>query len=220
MNQPAGMIFKKMIEIMNDIEAIGKNKTNTQQGYKFRGIDDMYNAIHPLFKKHGVFVLSEVLAEKRDERATKSGGVLFAVVLDVRFSFVAEDGSQVQSTVKGEAMDSGDKATNKALSTALKYALMQTFLIPTEELKELNTENDTPEPVTKKPEPVIKKPELPIGEIAAANGKIDSIFDAATLEAARNWLNTFAWSKENRETIKAKLAAKEIELMNKMKKGA
>jgi hypothetical protein len=220
MNQPAGMIFKKMIEIMNDIEAIGKNKTNTQQGYKFRGIDDMYNAIHPLFKKHGVFVLSEVLAEKRDERATKSGGVLFAVVLDVRFSFVAEDGSQVQSTVKGEAMDSGDKATNKALSTALKYALMQTFLIPTEELKELNTENDTPEPVTKKPEPVIKKPELPIGEIAAANGKIDSIFDAATLAGVRNWLNGFTWTKEDRATIKTKLTAKEKELTNKINKGA
>lgn len=206
-------IHKKMIAILNDTEAIGKNKTNTQQGYKFRGIDDMYNALQPLFKKHGVFVLSEVLAEKREERTTKNGVTLFYVILDVKFSFCAEDGSLVCSTVKGEAMDSGDKATNKALSAALKYALMQTFLIPTEELKELNTENDTHEPAP-------KKPELPAGEIAEAQGKLDSIFDAASFSSVRNWLNGYTWTKDERAAIKVKLTAKEKEITNKINKGA
>ena len=137
------MIYQRMIDVMHDIEAIEKNKINSLQGYKFRGIDDMYNAIHPLFKKHGVFLLSEVLAETRTERQTKNGGVVFYVVLDVRFSFCAADGSRVFSITKGEAMDSGDKGTNKAMSTALKYTLMQTFLIPTEELQSYNTENET-----------------------------------------------------------------------------
>ena len=146
------MIYKRMIGIMNEIDAIGKNKTNVQQNYKFRGIDDMYNALQPLFKKHGVFILSEVLAEHREERITKGGGTLFNVVLDMKFSFCTEDGSSVSSTVKGEAMDSSDKATNKAMSTALKYALMQTFLIPTEELEDLNTEKHSPEPEGKKPD--------------------------------------------------------------------
>lgn len=206
-------IHKKMIAILNDTEAIGKNKTNAQQGYKFRGIDDMYNALQPLFKKHGVFVLSEVLAEKREERVTQKGGTLFYVILDVKFSFCAEDGSSVYSTVKGEAMDSGDKATNKALSAALKYALMQTFLIPTEELKELNTENDAHEPAP-------KKPELPAGEMGGASGKIDSIFDAASLASVRNWLNGYIWTKDERATIKAKLTAKEKEITEKLNKGA
>jgi hypothetical protein len=143
-------INKKMIAIMNDIDAIEKNKTNVQQNYKFRGIDDMYNAIHPLFKKNGVFILSEVLEEKREERQTKSGGNLIYSILRIKFSFNAEDGSSVFSTVTGEGMDSGDKASNKAMSTALKYALMQTFLIPTKELNELNTENETHEVAPKK----------------------------------------------------------------------
>jgi hypothetical protein len=96
-----------------------------------------------------VFILSEVLEEKREERKSNAGGNLIYTVLKMRFSFCAEDGSSVQSSVSGEAMDSGDKATNKAMSTALKYALMQTFLIPTDELKAYNTENETHEAAPK-----------------------------------------------------------------------
>jgi len=141
------MIYQRMIDIMHDIEAVEKSKKNEQQGYNFRGIDDMYNAIHPLFKKHGVFILSEVVAESRTERQTQRGGSIFYVVLDVRFSFCAADGSRVVSLTKGEAMDTGDKGTNKAMSAALKYTLMQTFLIPTEELKTYNTESETYEEI-------------------------------------------------------------------------
>lgn len=122
-----------LIAIMNDLGAIGKDKTNPQQGYKFRGIDDMYNAINPLFKKHGVFITSNVLESKREERQTKSGGALIYTITKCSFTFHSEDGSTVTSIIEGEAMDSGDKSTNKAMSAALKYALMQMFLIPTEE---------------------------------------------------------------------------------------
>lgn len=150
------LIYAKMISILRDCEGIAKDKTNPQQGYKFRGIDDMYNALHPLFKKHGVFILSEVLAEKREERTSKQGNSIFTTILDVKFSFVAEDGSSVSSLTKGEGQDSGDKGTNKALSSALKYTLMQTFLIPTEELKTYNTENDSHETRPAKPAPPVK----------------------------------------------------------------
>ena len=136
-------IYQAMAAIMNDIEAIGKNKKNAQQGYTFRGIDDMYNFIHPLFKKHGVFITSNVIESKREERQTQKGGALIYTIVKCQFSFYATDGSSVSSTVEGEAMDSGDKSTNKALSAALKYALMQMFLIPTEE--KLDTEYETHE---------------------------------------------------------------------------
>ena len=149
------LIYQKMIAILKDVETIGKNKKNTQQNYSFRGIDDMYNALHGLFAKHEIFITSEVLNEKREERQSKSGGLLLWVILDVKFTCYATDGSFVCSITKGEAMDSGDKASNKAMSTALKYFLMQTFLIPTEE--KLDTEYDNPEPIKKeKAEP--KKP--------------------------------------------------------------
>jgi hypothetical protein len=154
------MIYKKLIAILQEVDAIGKNKKNLGQGYMFRGIDDMYNAIHPLFSKNGVFITSEVLNSKREERQAAKGGNLIYTIVTCKFNFYAEDGSFVSSTLDGEAMDSGDKSTNKAMSAALKYALMQMFLIPTEE--KLDTEYESPEVKSKGTTYVVsEEPEKP-----------------------------------------------------------
>lgn len=145
MTQPN--IYQAINSIMQDVDAIGKNKKNAQQGYSFRGIDDMYNALQPLFKKHNVFIASNVLESKREERQTSKGGTLIYTIAKCQFKFFTIDGSFIESVLEGEAMDSGDKSTNKAMSTALKYALMQMFLIPTEE--KLDTEYETHEVVPK-----------------------------------------------------------------------
>jgi hypothetical protein len=113
-------------------EGIAKDKRNTQQGYNFRGIDDVYNALAPVLSEFGLVVLPRVLQRIETERETKSGGALFNVVVEVEFDFVAaEDGSRHVVKTFGEAMDSADKATNKAMSAAYKYAAMQAFCIPT-----------------------------------------------------------------------------------------
>jgi hypothetical protein len=113
---------------------ITKDRTNTQgSGYKFRGIDDVYNAIAPLLAEHGLCILPRVLARESVERQSRSGGALFYVTVEAEFDFVAvEDGSKHIVKTFGEAMDSGDKATNKAMSAAYKYAAFQAFAIPTE----------------------------------------------------------------------------------------
>ena len=115
------------------IEGISKDRSNQQQGYKFRGIDDVYNALAPLLAKHGLCILPKVTARECVERTNAKGTALFYVTVAVDFAFVcAEDGSAHTVTTYGEAMDSGDKATNKAMSAAYKYACMQAFSIPTE----------------------------------------------------------------------------------------
>jgi len=114
-------------------EGISKDRRNGQQGYNFRGIDDVYNALAPLLAKHGLCVLPRCLSREQVERQTKNGGSLFYTTVDVEFDFVsAEDGSKHTIRVPGEAMDSADKSTNKAMSAAYKYAAMQAFCIPTE----------------------------------------------------------------------------------------
>jgi hypothetical protein len=114
-------------------EGISKGRKNNQQGYNFRGIDDIYNVVSPLLGKHGLCILPRVLTRECIERQTKSGGALFYVTCEVEFDFVcAEDGSKHVVKTYGEAMDSADKATNKAMSAAYKYAVMQSFAIPTE----------------------------------------------------------------------------------------
>lgn len=114
-------------------EGISKARSNQQQGYKFRGIDDVYNALSGCLSDAQLCILPRVLRREVTERVTQKGGTLFYVVLDVEFDFVsAEDGSRHTVAVIGEAMDSADKATNKAMSAAYKYACIQTFCIPTE----------------------------------------------------------------------------------------
>ena len=112
---------------------ISKDQKNLQQGYKFRGIDDVYNAVSPLLAEHGLCILPRMLARVCEERVNQKGTALFYVTVEAEFDLVAsEDGSSHTIKTFGEAMDSGDKATNKAMSAAYKYAIMQCFAIPTE----------------------------------------------------------------------------------------
>jgi hypothetical protein len=134
-------IYQGIAAVMRDVDAIGKTKRNQSQGFNFRGIDDVYNAIHPLMAKYGIFTLPEVLEDRTEDRQTKNGGALIYRVLKIKYTFCAEDGSSVSATVIGEGMDSGDKASNKAMSIAHKYAFFQVFCIPTEELAASDPDN-------------------------------------------------------------------------------
>lgn len=128
-------IYKAIAAVTAEIakEGISKDRKNEQQGYRFRGIDDVYNALSPIIAKHGLVILPRVLHRECVERTTSKGGAIFYVTVEVEFDFIAaEDGSKHTVKTFGEAMDSADKATNKAMSAAYKYAAMQAFCIPTE----------------------------------------------------------------------------------------
>ena len=110
------------IQLALSKSGIAKDRTNSQGAtYKFRGIDDVYNAISPLLAEHGLCILPRMLTRICDERISAAGKPLFYVTVEAEFDFVAaEDGSKHTVKTFGEAMDSGDKATNKALSAAYK----------------------------------------------------------------------------------------------------
>lgn len=137
-------IFEAMAAIMVDIDAVGKNQKNQSQGFKFRGIDDVYNAVHPILAKHGVFTVPTVLSERTEERQTQRGGNLIYRILTMKYTFFASDGSNFETTVIGEGMDSGDKAANKAMAVAHKYALLQALCIPTEDMVDPDREAHDP----------------------------------------------------------------------------
>lgn len=151
------LIYKKIIEVMADINAIGKDRRNQQQGFKFRGIDDVMNELHSSLAKCGVFVLPNVLEETRTTGKTSRGGDMFYTRLKIDFGFYAEDGSHVDAVVIGEAMDTADKASNKALSIGLKYAMLQVFCIPTEDEKDPDAVSPQPAAGTMQ-QPQQKKP--------------------------------------------------------------
>ncbi len=153
-----GKIFEAISNVMAEIGAIGKEKKNQQQGFMYRGIDDVMNALQPALVKHKVFIAPEVISEQREERASKNGGVMFSVRLEISYKFYTTDGSFIETKVIGEAMDSGDKATNKAMSIGYKYACFQVFCIPTEEMKDPDAEIHEPAPKDAKPTKQVDKP--------------------------------------------------------------
>lgn len=138
------LIFKLLPKAAEKIGAITKEKRNAQQGYNFRGIDDVLNAIHPVFAELQITPVPQVLESRREERTTVKGGNLIYTVLLVAVTFFATDGSSVRAVVQGEAMDSADKSSNKAMSAAFKYACFQVLSIPTEETEDADA--TTPEP--------------------------------------------------------------------------
>lgn len=129
-------IFKAITDIMAEVSPIAKGRKNTQQNFMYRGVDDVMNELQPLLAKHHVFIVPEVIESMRSERQSKSGGPLFSVIQRVKFTFYADDGSSITAIVEGEGMDSGDKASNKALAVAFKYACFQVFCIPTDDPKD------------------------------------------------------------------------------------
>ena len=132
----AGQIYGLVGRAIGMIGAIGKDKKNLQQGFMYRGIDQVYNALNPVMEELGIFFVPEVLDMRRDERVNKNGTVLTYTILTMKYTAYAPDGSNVSMTVMGEGMDTGDKGCNKAMSVAMKYAMFQLFCIPTEEMKD------------------------------------------------------------------------------------
>lgn len=128
-------VFKAIAAVQAELakEGIGKGRKNKEQGYQFRGIDDVYNSLAPLLSENKLCILPRVLNRELHLRQTAKGTPLFNVVVEAEFDFVcAEDGSKHVVKTFGEAMDMADKATNKAMSAAYKYACLQAFCIPTE----------------------------------------------------------------------------------------
>lgn len=142
---------------MNEIGAVGKNSKNTTHNFMFRGIDAVMNAINPALVKCKIFIVPEILEQTREERLSSKGATLIYSVCKVKYTFYAEDGSHIEAVVIGEGMDTGDKATNKAMSIAFKYACFQVFCIPTEEMKDPDEETHEVKPKANqnvtKPEP-------------------------------------------------------------------
>lgn len=131
----APRVYAAIAAVMAELAKAGisKDRSNQQQGYKFRGIDDVYNALSPALSMHNLCMLPRILSREVVERTTQKGNALFYVVVEAEFDLIStEDGSKHTVRTYGEAMDSADKATNKAMSAAYKYAAMQAFAIPTE----------------------------------------------------------------------------------------
>ena len=146
----APQVYAAINAVQRDIAITGISKSNTTTGgakFKFRGIDDVYNALSPIMAKHNLIVAPRYSDRALVERKSSNGNSLFYITVTGHFDFISTlDGSKHTVTTFGEAMDSGDKGTNKAMAIAHKYALLQVFAIPTEGDNDPDSYTHNPQP--------------------------------------------------------------------------
>lgn len=189
-------VYQAINAVQTELASIGisKSSRNSQgAGYNFRGIDAVYNVLSSIMAKNGLCIIPRMLSRSCEERTSKSGGALFYVTVEAEFDLVsAEDGTKHTARTFGEAMDSGDKATNKAMSAAYKYMAFQTFAIPTEGDNDADGHSH---------EVVKQKPTL---DAKRLQGAIDKILSGeyTTIKL----LDTFALTKEQIDTVDKAIA--------------
>lgn len=176
-------VYQAINAVQTELASIGisKSSRNTQgAGYNFRGIDAVYNVLSSIMAKNGLCIIPRMLSRSCEERTSKSGGALFYVTVEAEFDLVsAEDGSKHTARTFGEAMDSGDKATNKAMSAAYKYMAFQTFAIPTE--GDNDADAHTHEVSTKKPKLDAKRLQGAIEKILSGQYTTQKLLDTFDL---------------------------------------
>lgn len=129
----AETIYTALAAVMADVDHVAKRDVNQHQNFRFRGIDAVVNAVGPVLRKHKVIVVPDVEQVDYQTVHTSTGKPATACRVVVAYHFIATDGSRVTAKAAGEAWDSGDKATPKAMSVAFRTALLQALALPTDE---------------------------------------------------------------------------------------
>lgn len=181
-------VYQAINAVQAELAAIGisKSSRNSQgAGYNFRGIDAVYNVLSSIMAKNGLCIIPRMLTRVSEERVSKAGGALFYITVEAEFDLVsAEDGTKHTARTFGEAMDSGDKGTNKAMSAAYKYMAFQTFAIPTEGDNDADSQSHNV--VANKPTLDAKRLQGAIDKILAGQYTTEKLRDTFTLTPAQD----------------------------------
>ena len=197
-------IYAALVGVMHDIGAIEKKQENKFDRYNFRGIDDLLNALQPALVARGVIVLPDIEECQLDNYETAKGAIMLRAVLRVRFTFYcATDGSSVSCTVQGEGADRGDKAVNKAHSSAMKNAMFEALCIPVENGGMVDSETDSPNAKTAPRKRAARKKAAQKADPPPAEAPEQSVRKAGT---GTEWLTNKDVQYVRRELALARLA--------------
>lgn len=214
------LIHLKLIEVMREVTSVAKTGMNTQQNYPFRGIDGVMNEVGPAMRKVGVLAIPTVLQYKNRDTLTTGDKKTREVVMEVRYDFYAEDGSSVSAIVWGESLDFSDKGTAKALSVALRQALLQTLMLPTQE----PTTDDNGHYHTRAGTPTLSGWTAKHGRELIDHGSLDEVIgfwpavvESSSIEAPSGYADKSTWGEGIAERIGELVAAeKSPEVLREM----
>lgn len=126
-------VFEAWSAVMGAVQGIKKGDRNKQQGFNFRGIDAVMNAVGPELRKHRVTVLPYAEEIITSTYQSSGGTTMHSAIVKVRYEVFGPAGDSFDGCTYGEAADAGDKAVSKAQSVAYRTFLLQGLTIPTDE---------------------------------------------------------------------------------------
>lgn len=126
-------VYEAFSAVMGDVQGIRKGERNSQQGFNFRGIDAVLNAVGPALRAHRVIITPEALSIDVERYQTAKGGQMQGVIVHMRYTVHGPDGDSFSGSAYGQAADAGDKAVSKAESVAYRTFLLQALTVPTDE---------------------------------------------------------------------------------------
>lgn len=137
-------IFEKMALITAEIGVVEKNlevPTGGKKTYKAVSERDVIDAVKPIEAKYRVYsypasrqiVDRDVLVKESeyDGKVTRTNSLFLRVETIYRFVNIDNPTEYIETTVYGDGIDTGDKATGKAMTYADKYALMKAYKLST-----------------------------------------------------------------------------------------
>lgn len=178
-------VHELLTKVKQEVGVVGKDGYNQAQRFNFRSIDGIYNAVHPIFSRHGLVTLPKVTRATHEKYETAKGTVMFNARLIVEYHIIAPDGSTVVCSSAGEGSDAGDKATSKAMAMAHKYALIQMLQLQTED--EDPDAQIAPPPRSHREEP--RRPAGPPADEPPAKGQDLSEVRKKLGESLQQWVN-------------------------------
>lgn len=195
-----GAIYASLNAVHRELARLGlaKDQRNTTQNFNFRSIDGLYNLVSALLAKNNVLTVPRMNGLKLEPFVTKNGIPMFRATLEAEYKLLSTiDGSSEYLQVMGEGMDSGDKATNKAMSIAHKYALIQLFNIPSVGSDDPDLESPEAEPVSPRKAP---RAQVVTEEAPAETPAVEAAEDPIAAHIA-----TLTSNPENQEVLATKV---------------
>lgn len=166
-------IFQKMADITNELGTVAKNlnvAVNKTASYKAVSEVDILNAVKPLEYKHGVYsyphdtnIINQEIVTTKTQYGDKDN---YFIRLERIYRFVnIEDKTDfIEVKSYGDGIDTGDKATGKAMTYADKYALMKAYKISTGDDPDKEASEEEPK-YQSKPQPISKATEKQIAMV-------------------------------------------------------
>lgn len=193
--------------VMAEVQAVGKDDRNNEQGYSFRGVDAVVNAVGPVFRRFGVVPVPILEQAGYRDVQTSRGKPSRECTVQVRYRFYGPAGDFLDAVVPGESMDFGDKGTPKAMSVAYRIVLLQLLAIPTHEPEpdSQSYERDNAPPRPSREETMAK------GHQAIAAAASTEALDGLTARVDQ-LLQDQVITEDDAASLKAAIRGREVEL--------